>query len=250
MNTTTALQLQAIKAAQDNRWEDATKLNQEILNQEEENISALNRLGFCYIQLGKPQKAKEQYEHVLELDPYNAIAKKYLVMIGSAKRGTVISSGLHQESFIEEPGKTKTVQLCRVAGTAILASTAIATPCKLVVKNHRIAIETESGTYLGSLPDDLSHHLSKLIKGGNTYKAVVKGVTKTSCTVFLKELSRSKRLTYTTSFPSQPIQHASLSDIHEELLIDQAPLDISETGQEEEPAEDTGHHEEEPETRY
>ena len=138
--------------------------------------------------------------------------------------------GSFQESFIEEPGKTKTVSLCRIADPSILTTIPVATHCKLVAKQYRIMVETDNGMYLGSLPDDLSHSLTKLIKGGNEYKTVVKSATRSACIVFIKELSRSKRQAHLNSFPSASSTRSS--GLHEELLVDSSPVDVSETGQE------------------
>lgn len=248
MNSVLALQSLAIKAARENKWEEAVRLNRDIVDQESADISALNRLGFCYLQTHELDKAKEAYTQVLLLDKYNAIAKKYLEMIssmagkdlssngnGTSKLSSLPNGGMFHENFIDEPGKTKTIQLCRVADPSALNRTAIGTPCNLVVKMHRIAVETVDGTYLGSLPDDLSHHLTRLVNGGNKYKVVVKSVSKNCVMVFLKELSRSKRFAYTMSFPAAT--HTTRGESHEELLIDQPSMDLSETGEDAEEPE-------------
>jgi hypothetical protein len=234
MNLLSSLQTQAISAAEKNDWKLAIQANTAILAEEPGNVSALNRLGFCYLQQGDQHKAKKTYTTVLEIDAANSIARKYLELL-SQKTTTPfrMTTRVFQESFIEEPGKTKTVALCRVADPSILTTIPVGTQCKLVIKLHRISVETEdSNTYLGSLPDDLSHTLTKLIKGGNTYKTVVKSSTKTSCIVFIKELMRSKKQIHIISFPSSV--NARISHMHEELLIDQSPVDVSETGQERE----------------
>jgi tetratricopeptide (TPR) repeat protein len=249
MNSVLALQSLAIQAARESKWDEAVHLNQEIVDQDERDISALNRLGFCYLQTRALKKAKDAYTRVLLIDKYNAIAKKYLEMIalmelqskGAHGDGEQLSplpnGGMFRENFIDEPGKTKTVQLCRVADPSALSRIAIGTPCELVVKMHRIAVETGDHAYLGSLPDDLSHHLTRLINGGNKYKVVVKSVSKNCVTVFLKELSRCKRFAYTMSFPN--VAHQMHGEAHEELLIDQPSMDLSETGDDAEEPEET-----------
>lgn len=231
MNSLLALQELAIKAAQNGDWSTGIAHNQEILEQEPENISALNRLGFCYLQQGNSQSAEQAYKRVLDTDKYNPIAKKYLALLAGGQP-VAVSKGAFHESFIEEPGKTKSIQLCRIADPKTLLPVAVGTVCILKPKAHRIAVETENGVYLGSLPDDLSHHLTKLITAGNKYRVVVQSVNKACCTVFMKELSRSKRFAYTSSFPtSAGKNHAA--DVREELMIDQPQLDLTETGLEE-----------------
>lgn len=236
MNTAHILQEQAITAAEKQKWDDAVEANSKILEIESTNISAMNRLGFCYLQKGDRTKAKKTYQRVLEVDQYNGIAKKYLTLLANSKGVIPTAMGSFHENFIEEPGKTKTVALCRLADPSVLSMMPVATTCRLTVKQHWIAVETDHGVYLGSLPDDLSHTLSKLIKGGNTYKTVVKAASKTSCVVFIKEISRSKKQAHLNSFPS--LLNTRTSGIHEELLVDSSPVDVSETGHEREVADD------------
>ena len=231
MNTPLALQETAIKAAQNSDWPAGIQANLEILEQEPDNISALNRLGYCYLQTGKSDDANTAYKKVLRIDKYNPIAKKYIALLAGGQP-VAVSAGFFHESFIEEPGITKSIQLCRLADPKSLLPVAVGTSCILKVKAHRIAVETEQGTYLGSLPDDLSHHLGKLITAGNKYRVVVQSISKTTCTVFIKELSRTKRFLYTPSFPLSPGKNHA-SDVREELMIDQPQLDLTETGLEE-----------------
>lgn len=228
MNSLLALQETAIQAAQNADWESGIQANQAILEQEPENISALNRLGYCYLQQGKQNEAEQAYKRVQRIDKYNPIAKKYLGLLAGGQP-VAVSTGAFSESFIEEPGKTKSIQLCRLADPKILLPVAVGTLCVLKPKAHRIAVETEQGVYLGSLPDDLSHHLTKLLTGGNKYRIVVQSVNKTACVVFIKELSRGKRFLYISSFPLNPGKNHA-SDVREELMIDQPQLDLTETG--------------------
>ena len=238
MSTLSNLQAQAIAAAEKQDWQAAVTANRSILELEPKNISAMNRLGFCYLQKGDMKEAKATYNKVLEVDTYNSIAKKYLDMLENGKKIAPVTSNTFQENFIEEPGKTKTVGLCRVADPSILTTISVGTPCVLVVKQHRISVETEQGNvYVGSLPDDLSHNLSRLITGGNLYKTVMKSVTKTGCSVFIKELSRSKKQQHLHSFPPAIHTHAA-GGMHEELLVDSTPIDVTETGVEREASED------------
>lgn len=219
MNTILILERQAIKAAQEQRWEDAVKLNTEILETDPRNVSALNRLGMSYLQTHKTAKAKAVYQSVLKIDPYNPIAAKYIKLGLTAQAPA--SPALSYADFIEEPGKTKTVQLCRVADQKVLDNMSIASSVELIQKNHCIAVETPNHTYLGTLPDDLSFRLKKLIKGGNTYKAIVKSIGKNQCSIFIKETKRSKKFQFVSSFPSNSSNH--VTDIHENLFLLNSP---------------------------
>jgi len=61
MSDTQVLATQAIKASQEGHWEDGRAANEQILEQEPSNIGALNRLAFCFMQLGDMNQAKKQY---------------------------------------------------------------------------------------------------------------------------------------------------------------------------------------------
>lgn len=214
MNTITVLEKQAIKAAQEQRWAEAVTFNSQILKEVPTDISSLNRLGFCYLQQKHPTKAKAVYMSVLKIDPYNPIALKY---IKTKSINQTVAPALALADFIEEPGKTKTIPLCRVADQKTLERTPIATKVELVIKNHGIAIETLDGTYLGTLPDDISFRLKKFIQGGNKYESIVKSLGKNQCSIFIKEVKKCKKFEYVASFPSSVNAH--ISTVHENLLI-------------------------------
>lgn len=224
------LEQQAIKASQDRAWKQSKDFNQQIISYEPQNIGALNRLAFCHMQLGENGKAKKTYEQVLALEPYNTIATKYSKLL-KLKLGFVPPAATTNEDFIEEPGKTKSVSLVRLADTEVLQRTAVATPCELVAKNHRVDVRTiENKIYLGSLPDDVAFRLQKLIKCGNTYSVHVQSTSKKACVIFVKELTRGKLALETPSFPAASSQSPALQ---EDVLLDEAPLDTRETGNDE-----------------
>src|SRR5206468_2099564 len=74
-------------------------------------------------------------------------------------------------------------------------------PVELIVKNRKITILDRRGIYLGILPDDLSHLLLRLIKGGNKYQGFVKSVRSNGLTILIRESFRSKRFKNQPSFP-------------------------------------------------
>lgn len=226
--------IQAIHSALSENWDEAVKLNLEILSKSPEDIEALNRLGFAYLRCGNIKKAREAYEKVISLDHYNAIALKNLqkakVQGGSKTiRGSSKSSGTKVVSpafFLEEPGKTKIVTLVNVAPSRILFSLSIGESVSLVSKKHTVELRGRKGVYLGALPDDLGFRLRRLILSGNRYIAYVKSVGKNSLTIFIKEVKRGRRFKNQPTFPINgdlPIYsfvHPGLVDeqsLHEEL---------------------------------
>lgn len=220
---------QAIQAAATGKWDEARTSNEAILEIETTNIGALNRLGYALIQLGNPRLAKQTYEKVLTVERFNPIALKYLQLLKSKITPQSVSM-TNPGDFIEEPGKTRSTSLQKLADPAVLQSISTATMCSLIVKNHRVnVLVTNSNTYLGCLPDDLAFRLQKMIAAGNEYTVVVQSTTKKSCQVFLKEVLHNPASPFATSFPLNTIARGAHQ---EDVLIDEAPLDIRETGDE------------------
>lgn len=230
MSDSQSLTIKAIKASQERRWPDCIDLNANIIEENPTDIGALNRLAFCYLQMGQTAKARAAYETVLEQEHHNSIAQKYLNLI-KQKLEIVPPPAMTHEDFIEEPGKTKSVSLQRLADPTVLQCTATATPCELIVKKHRVDVRTVEGkTYLGSLPDDIAFRLQKLITAGNTYSVFVQSTSKKSCIVFIKEVSRNNKTVLTPSFPVSSTQSPAFQ---EDVLLEETPLDTRETGNDE-----------------
>ncbi|MEN8253672.1 MAG: hypothetical protein ABFQ62_04845 [Patescibacteria group bacterium] len=197
MNKRNLIQNQAIQAAKNQNWLKAIELNLQLLEENPKDISALNRLGVAYIQVGKKTKAKQSFQSVLKLEKSNTIAKKHLIRIKNNQ--TVQAPNFHQNQFIEEPGKTKTTQLRRLASKDLLSKLTVGQKCTIKLKNRHVSIEVD-GKYIGSLPDDLSFRLGKLMKNGNEYSCWLRSINDQTCHVFLREIKRSNRNANTHSF--------------------------------------------------
>src|SRR5579859_726062 len=76
---------QAIALAMQNRWADAAKVNQSILDAYPDDTDALNRLGRAYTELGRYREARESYQKTVQRDPSNNIARKNLARLASLK---------------------------------------------------------------------------------------------------------------------------------------------------------------------
>lgn len=218
MITLSKLRVQAISAAKNSDWQTAVDANQQIIAEDPKDVNALNRLGLAYLQLGNTKEAKETFKKTLELDKTNNIAKKQLSRI-SGKQSAVVPA-FTREYFIEEPGKTKIVELHRLAGKQVVDRLSSGENCKLVLKKRFISVETDDGTYIGALPEDLSFRLSKLISSGNTYTCRVYSTSNNQCSVFLKELTRSKRNQDVHSFPINKSHLNSVSDMDDRFLLE------------------------------
>ncbi|TSC86850.1 MAG: TPR protein [Microgenomates group bacterium Gr01-1014_7] len=203
----------AIDAALTSRWDEALKLNRKIIKLDPQNVDALNRQARVYMEMGRYNLAKKYYSQVAKIDPYNPIALKNLKIIKAFKPngrneeyhenhtgGVSPSFKLEASLFLQEPGKTKVVALLKVAEPQKLSQAYCGMKVNMVVKNHGITIIDPNLNYLGVLPDDTSHHLLKLIRGGNKYDLFIKSIRVNGLAVLIKETHRSKRFKNQPSF--------------------------------------------------
>lgn len=239
MNTQAYLRQQAIEAAKNREWQEAISVNNQILELNATDTGALNRLGVAHMQLEDKSAAKEAFQKVLDIDASNALAKKHLQKLKSNQVTSIPS--FSKNYFIEEPGKTKTVELCRLASRNIIDALSVGQPGELKQKNRYISIEVD-GQHIGALPEDVSFRLSKLISSGNTYSCTIRSCSNNTCFVYLKEMNRSPANADIHSFPITKNSGMAINDIEdsEEFLLDEEFLGSD--GETEEEFEDTQEH--------
>jgi len=232
MNSLLILQNRAIKAAQEERWNDAQTLNLQILKQEPKNTSALNRLGFAYMQAGEHNKAQKTYEKVITIDRTNSVAKKYLLLVEKAKQKKPVRlpKALKHSDFIDEPGKTRSVTLVRLADSDVIDDLSVGAECTLHATKSRISVKCE-GTYIGTLPDDIYARLAPLLAAGNTYAVKVQSLKGGAVRLFIRELMRAEGVEHVASFPSESAMAALSLDNAEVAREDEEPVIVSETGE-------------------
>lgn len=226
MLSTVALEELAIQAAKNKDWQTAVDQNQAILDNHPEDVAALIRQGVAYAQQSKVNLAKQAFTQALSLDKSNQLVKKHLAKLKNHQQIS-LSNLPEGEQFIEEPGKTKTVELHRLAGREQLDKLSLGQHCELKPKNRFISIEVDK-KYIGSLPEDLSSRLTKLIKGGNDYSCYISSLAPNACSVFLKEAHRSKDLEFVNSFPPARSQMTTINDMYDDdvafELIENIPV--------------------------
>lgn len=196
---------QAIKLALDYKWEEAIRINQEILSQNGKEIDTLNRLAYAYMQSGQYSLAKQTYESILEMDKTNPIAIRNLRKLSAlSQHKNSINNTSHTNHmdnvFIQEAGKTKTVELTNLADKRTLMSLQYGDEIILTVKRSKIFCLSQDKTYIGVLPDSVGIRLINFMKGGNEYQACVKSVDDKSISVFIKETKRAKKFSNQASF--------------------------------------------------
>jgi hypothetical protein len=218
------LESEAINAAKRSDWEAAVAINKSLLESFPSDVNALNRLGFAYLQLQKTRLASQTFQTVLRLEKSNPIAIKQLANI-KAKNITAPEFG--SENFVEEPSKSKIVTLHRLAGKQVLENLSVGQELSFKLKNRFISVETTDKTYLGSLPEDISLHLSGLINNGNRYQALLHSCSGKHCSVFIKEIYQSPANKDYHSFVSNYLPDKDEA-VGEDLLLlaDDVPMSI------------------------
>lgn len=200
-----SLKDQAIKLALDNNWDDAIALNKQILEENQQDIDTLNRLAYAYMQSGKFDDAKSTYTLVTDIDKTNPIAVKNLkklVALSQSKNGINPQSHTnHMDNvFIQEAGKTKTIELSNIADKRTLMSLQHGDEVILTIKRSKVFALTSDKAFVGMLPDNVGIRLISFIKGGNEYQACIKSVDERSVSVFIKETKRAKKFFNQSSF--------------------------------------------------
>lgn len=205
MNLMPSLRDQAIKLALESNWEEAIAINRVLLEESERDIDTLKRLAYAYMQAGKFDEAKDTYSKIIVLDNTNPIATKNLRKLSALsqqKNGVASITHInHMDNvFIQEAGKTKTIELTNVADKRTLMSLQNGDEVTLIIKRSKIFALTSDKTYIGMLPDSIGIRLISFMKGGNEYQACVKGVNEKTVSVFIKETKRAKRFSNQSSF--------------------------------------------------
>jgi len=183
------LSKQAIQAALACDWQSAIDLNLKLIEKEPENTQALNRLAYAYLQTEKPKKAKKVYNSILKLDPNNPLASKHLLRLKD-KSVTNKKPPTNGQIYIEEPGTSRVVELVNLAHKDILKQITLGIKAQHKIGKKKIEIRSESGEYIGSLPDDVSFHMRKLSEKGNKYDVFIKEVEDSSVSVYIRETFR------------------------------------------------------------
>ncbi|HZQ29963.1 MAG TPA: hypothetical protein VFA93_02710 [Patescibacteria group bacterium] len=194
----------AIQTALTGDWKEAISTNKELLDDNPEDIDALNRLALAFTILGKTTSAKTTYQKVLKVDPLNPIALRNLKNLKTSKipaKNLNYSQGIQiNNQFIEETGKTKVVELLNLAQANIIQSLRTGELVNLSIKRSRIFVLKGEKQYIGVLPDDIGKRLIKFMKSGNKYEAYTKSANAKRIIIFIKEVKRSPRFKNQPSF--------------------------------------------------
>ncbi|SRR5258708_7105598 len=180
---------QAITAALSSDWKTAILFNSQLVKINPTDIDALNRLARAYAEDGNLDKAKLSSQKVLKIDRLNPIATKCLAKWKNFKAGSGNMRSMASPSvFIEEPNRTKIINLINLGSSANVVNLACGDNVKIVPHMHRVNVMTNDDKLIGRFPDDLASKFIKLMKLGNTYDVVIKSADKTQVKIFVRTL--------------------------------------------------------------
>ena len=228
---------QAIALAMEGRWREAVAINQDIVESFPNDVDAYNRLGRAYMELGDYSRSREAYSRALELDSYNAIARKNLRRLSLVGERPVSSGDdfgtAKPQHFIEETGKAGVVNLYHLAPGEILARVVAGDKVSLKISKSRLIVEDGSGQYLGEVEPRHGQRLIRLMKGGNKYSVVIVSSTEDRITVIIREVYQHPGQAGRPSFPPRSLEGA-LPYVSDRMLR-------RELGYEEESMEESGY---------
>lgn len=196
----------AIDAALKNDWDTALALNHKILENNDGEIGALNRISQAYLQMGNLKEARQAAEKVIELDPLNVIAPKRIEKIDMLEKNGLSPQSVQVEAhidrvFIEEPGKTKVVSLINVCEHTKLITLNAGDSVNMITKQHKVIITSHEESYIGRLPDDIANRMIYLTGLGINYATYIKSIKKDFVQVFIREVKPAQDIDNLVSFP-------------------------------------------------
>ncbi|MQF64788.1 tetratricopeptide repeat protein [SAR202 cluster bacterium AC-409-J13_OGT_754m] len=202
---------EAIQLALSGKWREAIPVNQMILAYFPEDTEALSRIGKAYLELGDYTKSRKNFQKVLEISPYNSIAKRNLNRLQRLPdtNGNVIKGReVRPQLFIEESGKSGITHLAQTAGEIVLAKIAAGDVVNMKLHDNKLAVLNQEGDRLGFVETRLGSRLVRLMKLGVLYDVAVLRVDGDNVTVIVRETFRDSSVLDTPSFPSiKPIDH-------------------------------------------
>ena len=200
---------EAIDLAMKGRWREAVAANKVITENFPKDVEAYNRLGRACMELGDYSQAKEAYGRAIELDPYNAIAKKNLHRLNYLKeavRPGGETGGVEPHHFIEEIGKAGVVNLYRLAPKEVLASMPAGDKTYLKMGGSNLAVENSRGEYLGLVEPRHAQRLIKLMEGGNRYASAVVSSAEDRMVIIIREVYQDPSQAGRLSFPPKGLE--------------------------------------------
>ena len=207
------LSREAVNLAVNGEWERATEVNKAILELFPTDVEAMNRLVKALIELGSYLDARTVSNQVIEVAPYNNIAKKNLARldhltanpsatnIGASRQANKANSAA--QTFIEESGKSATTVIRNTRGNKTGVHVSPSDPVILERERNSVTVKTLDGVLLGQVEPKMGNRLARLIDGGNRYSAAVVTVNDEGMSIMIRETFKHRSLQNMLSFPTQ-----------------------------------------------
>ena len=222
----------AIDLATQGRWREAVAANQNLIESFPGDVSAYNRLGRAYTELGEFSRAREAYSRAIELDPYNVIAQKNLnrlAHLGEVDGDLNDEPYVEPQHFIEEPGRAGVVDLSHLGPPQVLAKMVAGDKVYLRVDGAGLVVENGRGEYLGQVGSKDGQRLIRLIGGGNRYAAAIVSAAADRVTAIIREIYQEPSQADRPSFPVKSFKRPR------PYISERAKHELESEGAEEEP---------------
>lgn len=241
---------EAVDLAMQGRWREAVEINQSLVASFPDDVSAYNRLGRAYMEIGDFAHALEAYQRALALDPYNTIAQKNLSRLSHLKETTTVPPGNSQvepQLFIEETGKAGVVSLYRLGSPEVVVKMVAGDRVYLKIDGASLVVENSRGEYLGQVEPRHAQRLIRLMKGGNEYTAAIVSTAENTASVIIREVYQHPSQVGRLSFPPKefksprPYVSDKMVSHEHELEFEEAEEGVEEGVEEEVTEEEAGY---------
>jgi len=200
---------QARQAAANGDWIAAVEINTAIVAHSPRDVSAINRLGKAYFEMGRFRSAYEAYQQAFTIDPANVIAQRNISRIEPLKdtEAEVEAIGrtrsLRAGIFVEDIGRTFVDDPVAVAPAEVLTRLSSGDQLTMQVEADIIHCFDEDGQYIGQFEPRLSRRVIELTSLENEYAVFVTANTGKSVRVIVRETQKSPAMGSRLSFPRQ-----------------------------------------------
>lgn len=177
---------EAIEAALKKDWKRASLLNKEIIDYDDQNVPALNRLAKAYIEIDKYEDARKVLKVVLKLDPINPTAKKNLEYATAHRKALGTLPLPDTKSFIKEPGTTKEFIFIILAKGITAKKFYLGEPLTVKQEGHKVSLFKSSGELLGIFDTITAEKLITATKKGGNIKSYYLGGNEKEIHVLVK----------------------------------------------------------------
>ncbi|MBI4091294.1 tetratricopeptide repeat protein [candidate division WWE3 bacterium] len=180
------LESEAINSALSKNWQKAIELNKQLVNYDDQNVSAYNRLAKAYLEIEKYEEAKKVLKKVLKLDPINQTARKNYEYAAARKK--VLGNQPHPDikSFIKEPGTTKEFTFAILTKGMTSKKFYLGEELKVQVSGHKVSVHKVSGELIGIFDTLTADKILNCLKRGGNVKAYFLSGEEKEATTLLK----------------------------------------------------------------